>query len=520
MTTTTAAPVAADRPTGSRLRWATLAICCLASMLLGIDNSVLNYAVPSLVRDLDPSATQLLWIADVYGFAMGGLLLVMGDLGDRYGRKRLMTTGAVLFGAASLATAYAGSAPVLIASRAVLGVAGAMILPSTLSLVRAAFTDPRQRTTAVGISSGTAAASFALGPVVGGLAARPLLVGLGLPGQRAGDGGGRGGRDRGAAASPVRRGPVGWTGSACRCRWPACSGTVYAVKTAARSGPDDPAVWIAAAVGLSCAVVFLRRQRRLAEPLLDLRLFRNRAFSGAIGANLVAIFASSTLSLAFSLYLQVVRGWSPLTAGLALLPGPLSAVFAVPLCTLLVPRIGRARVVALGLALMAASTAAMGCIGVASGYATVLLPTLVVNGCGVILTFAVSSDTVLAGAPRDRAGAAAAIAESAQEIGGALGIALLGSLLAAGYRVALTLPTGLPAAAAHTARESVGGGVAVGGRLPGPAGTALADSARHAFVHGLHLTVLTGAALLAVGAVSALFTLRGVPAVIDGPPEP
>ncbi|MDI5964324.1 MFS transporter [Streptantibioticus silvisoli] len=522
MTTTPAPPV--DAPVtppgpgdpGGRLRWATLAVCGLASMLLGIDNSVLNYAIPSLVRDLDPSATQVLWIADIYGFAMGGLLLVMGNVGDRYGRKRLMMAGAVLFGAASLVTAYADSAATLIAARAVLGVAGAMILPSTLSLVRHAFTVPKERTLAIGISGGVAAASFALGPVVGGflldrfwwgsvfLVNVPIMAVVLVSG---------------LVVLRESRSPL--PGRLDRISVPlsvaAMLGLIYAVKTLARSGVHDTSAWLAAGVGLLCGTVFLRRQTRLAEPLLDVRLFRNPAFSGAISSNVIGIFASTTLSLAFSLYLQVVRGWSPLLSGLALLPGPLSAAVAAPAAAVLIPRLGRARVVSLGLALMTVSSVALATLGVGTPYWPVILPGLVVNGTGIVLLFSVTSDTVLASVPRGRTGTAAGISESAQEVGGALGIAVLGSVLNAFYRGALTLPAGLPAGAARTARDSVTGGVQVGSRLPGRAGALLVNGAKHAFTHSMHVTLLTTAVLLAAGAVAALFTLRGVPAEIPDP---
>jgi DHA2 family multidrug resistance protein-like MFS transporter len=496
------------------MRWAALAICCLAAMLLGIDNSVLNYAIPSLAKDLDPSATQMLWIADIYGFAMGGLLLVMGNLGDRFGRKRLMLLGAGVFGLASLGTAYAQSAAELIAARAVLGMAGAMILPSTLSIVRNTFTEPKQRTTAIGISSAVGATGFALGPVLGGFLLDRFWWGsvflINVP----------------VMALVLLVGPPILTESRNpepgRLDWPSVPlsivgmlGVIYAIKTAARDGLHGQSVWLVGGVGLLCAAVFLYRQTRIAEPLLQIRLFRAPAFSGSIGANVVGIFASTVLSLAFSLYLQVVRGWSPLTAGLALLPGPLSAAVAAPVSAVLIPRIGRAKVVALGLGLMAASTAGFAAVGVHADYWTMLFPALVVNGSGIVLAFSVTSDTVLASVPKNRTGAAAAIAESAQEVGGALGIAILGSVLNACYRADLTLPAGLPSAAAHTARESVTGGVAVGSGLPGAAGRALVDAAEHAFVHSMHVTMLTGAVVIAAGAVAALFTLRGVPAVID-----
>ncbi len=511
MTTTPPVPAA-----GPGLRWVTLAICCLASMLLGIDNSVLNYAIPTLARDLNPSATQLLWIADVYGFAMGGLLLVMGNLGDRFGRKRLMLIGAAVFGVASLGTAYATSPGLLIAARALLGVAGAMIQPSTLSILRNTFTDPRRRTTAIGISSSVGAASFALGPVVGGLLLDRFWWGsvflINVPVMAVVLASGlvvlRESRNPAPGRLDWISVPLSVVGML---------GVIYAIKTGAREGAHDPWVWIAGGAGACCAAVFLRRQTRLTEPLLQIRLFRNPAFSGSVGANLAGIFASSTLSLAFSLYLQVVRGWSPLTAGLALLPGPLAAVVAAPLAAVLIPRIGRARVVALGLALMAVSMGALCAIGVDSDYPALLLPVLVANGAGVVFTFAVTADTVLASVPANRTGAAAAIAESAQELGGALGIAVLGSVLSACYRTAVTLPAGLPAPAARTAVESVAGGVAVGARLHGAAGAALVASAKHAYTHGMHVTVVCGAVLLAAGAVAARFTLRGVPAVIPDP---
>ncbi|PWI41278.1 MFS transporter [Streptomyces sp. ICBB 8177] len=502
---------------GARTRWATLAVCCVAGMLLGIDNSVLNYAIPSLVRALDPSATQLLWIADSYGFAMAGLMVLMGNLGDRFGRKRMLLLGATAFGAASLATAYAPGAATLIAARVLLGAAGAMILPSTLSLVRNAFTDPRERTMAIGISGGTGAASFALGPVVGGLLldhfwwgsvflinvpvmALVVLVGaVVLPESR----NSRPGRlDRLSVPLSV----VGLLG------------LIYAIKTLGVNGAHVTSAWIAGAVGLAALTVFVRRQTRLTEPLLDLRLFRNPAFGGAVGSTTVTMFASSTLSLAFSLYFQTVRGWSPLVASLALLPGPLSAVAAAPLAAVLVPRIGRARVVAIGLFLMAVSTAGLGTMTPHSDYWD-FLPVVVVNGCGIILTIAVTSDTVMAAAPRDRTGAAAAVSETAQELGGALGIAVLGSVLSAVYRDGLALPARLPASAAHLARESVSGGVQAGAALPGQAGRAFVAGAKLAFTHAVHVTTLAGAAVLLLGAVAALFTLRGVPAVIEDPED-
>ncbi|MEC3995672.1 MFS transporter [Actinacidiphila sp. DG2A-62] len=509
---------AATAAGGDPRRWAVLAVSCVAAALLGIDNSVLTYAVPSLSRQLNPSSTQLLWIVDVYGFVLGGLLIVAGALGDRIGGKKLLLTGVGGFGAASALTAYAPSPELLIAARALLGLAGATIMPSTLSLVRTAFTDPRERTTAIGVSGGVAAASFALGPVVGGLLLDhfwwgsvflinvPLMAAILVAG---------------ALVLPESRSahprPLDWASVPLSIT--GMFGVIYAIKTAARDGVDEPAVWIAAAVGALALAAFLRRQGRLAAPLLELRLFRNEAFSGTIGANVVTMLASTTLSLACSLYFQVVRGWSPLTAGLALLPGPLSAAFAAPLATLLVPRIGRARTVALGLLLMAVSTAGIGMLTAHTAYWR-MLPVLVVNGVGIIFTFAVTSDTILASAPRDRTGSAAAISETSMELGGALGIAILGSVLTAVYRGAVSLPRGLTGAQASVARESVAGGVDTAGRVGGPLGRRIADASREAYLHSFHVTTLIAAAVMLAGAAVALWTLRNVPAELPGDADP
>ena len=515
-------PIAAQNPR----RWAVLAICCVAAALLGIDNSVLTYAVPSLARQLDPSSTQLLWIVDVYGFVLGGLLIVAGNLGDRAGRKRLLLMGVAGFGAASALTAYASSPGMLIAARALLGVAGATIMPSTLSLVRSAFTDPKERTTAIGVSSGVAAASFALGPVVGGvlldhfwwgsvfLINVPLMALVLVAG---------------FFVLPESRNP-----SPGRLDWVSVPlsivgmlGIIYAIKTGARHGADDPSCWIGAAIGAVSLVAFLRRQTRLAEPLLELKLFRNPAFSGALASNVVTMFTASTLSLGCSLYFQDVRGWSPLTAGLALLPGPLSAAFAAPLSSVLITRIGRACTVALGLLLLAVSTAALGRVDQHTSY-WALLPILVVNGVGVIFTFAVTSDSILASVPRTRIGAAAAISETGMELGGALGIAVLGSVLGAVYRSGLHLPAGLTGGQTAAARESVSGGVQAGGLLPGATGRHVLAAARQAYVDSLHTTTLIAASIMLLGAFAALYALRNVPAVLeqhsgdvpDAAPEP
>ncbi|WP_188190831.1 MFS transporter [Nonomuraea sp. SYSU D8015] len=487
-------------------KWSCLAIACLATLLLSLDLTVLHLALPRLVTDLGASSTQLLWIGDMYGFALAGLLITMGNLGDRIGRKRLLLIGAAAFGAASVVTAYAPNPELLIAARALLGVAGATIMPSTLSIVRNVFTEPGERTAAIGIWSGMSAAGFAVGPVVGGLLLDHLwwgsvflinvpimllvLVGgvLVLPESRNPDAG------RLDLASVVL----------------SCAGVVsvvYAVKEAAHKGVEHADVIVAGVAGVVLLAVFAWRQTRLAEPLIDVRLFARRAFTASILTNLLAIFAMSAMMLMFAWYLQLVLGWSPLQAGLAQLPGGLSAAVGGVLAAKLIRHIGRNGVVALGLAMNAGSFLYYTTLGAELNYLT-LLPVMVIGGVGIGFTFTVNNDNVLATAPRERAGAAAAVSETAFELGGALGIAILGTVLNTVYRANLVLPAGVPG---ESATESIAGAVGTAAALPAEQAGALLRAAQMAFLEGVHLTSLVTAVLLALVAVLALVGLRGVP---------
>ncbi|MEV0751577.1 MFS transporter [Streptosporangium sp. NPDC050280] len=267
------------------------------------------------------------------------------------------------------------------------------------------------------------------------------------------------------------------------------------------------------AVGIATLTLFARRQTRLAEPLIDVRLFRRRAFSASVGANLIAIFGMSALSLIFAWYFQLVLGWSPLRAGLAGLPGGLSAAVGGVLAAGLIARWGRARVVALGLAMAAGAFACYSQVSLDTPYLYFLAP-MIVCGVGIGLTFAVTNDTVLASVPRERAGAAAAISETSFELGGALGIAVLGSVLTGVYRGDLRLPEGLPGEVAAPVAESLPTALEAAAAIPGRLGEAVAEAARLAFVAGVQVTAITAAVMIAVLAVVSLAGLRGVPDVI------
>ncbi|GAA1271716.1 MFS transporter [Planotetraspora silvatica] len=499
-------------------KWGTLVIACLAMLLLSIDLTVLHLAVPKLVVSLNPSATQLLWIADIYGFALAGLLVTMGNVGDRIGRKRLLLIGTVAFGVASAVTAYASGPGLLIAARALLGVAGATIMPSTLSLIRNVFTDPRQRTTAVGIWSSVSAIGFALGPIIGGalldhfwwgsvfLINLPVVALILVAG---------------AFVLPESRNPN--PGRIDLVSVPlsvvGVLGLVYALKEAAYHGVAEVSVVVSAAVGLAALVVFVRRQTKLAEPLIDVRLFRRRSFSASVGAELVAMFAMLAMSLVFAQYFQLVAGWTPLIAGLAGMPGGLAGGAGGALAGPLVQKIGRGPVVALGLVMVAIGFALFSRIGIEVSYPYILVA-MIIQGMGIGFTFAVTNDTLLATAPKERAGAAGAISETAHEIGGALGIAVLGSVLNSAYRNGLDLPSGVPAAADGQIRDTLGGAIEAAATLPRDLAAAVTDAAKQAFVDGIQVTVLTAAAILVCLAGATLFALRGVPKVIPEHEEP
>jgi DHA2 family multidrug resistance protein-like MFS transporter len=491
-----------------------LAIACAAVVLLTVDLTVMHLAIPKLISDLDPSATEILWIADIYGFVLAGLLITMGSIGDRIGRKKLLLIGTVGFAAASLLTAYAPNAETLLVARTLLGVAGATIMPSTLSILRNVFTDPKERTAAIGLWSGMSASGFVLGPIVGGVLLNhfwwgsvfliniPILLVLFIAA---------------LLVLPESRNPRPG-----RLDWPSVVlstggviALVYAVKEAAHGGVDQPMVWVTALLGAAALAVFVMRQTKLTHPLIDVRLFRRAAFTGAVLANLFAMFAMVAQSLIFAQYFQLVLGWSPLKAGLAGLPGAAaSAVGGGALAAPLISAIGRAKTVGLGLGLGSIGLALYTTAGMESNY-LMLVVAMVPVGVGFGMAFAVTGDTVLATVPKERAGSGAAISETAMEVGGALGIAVLGSALNSAYTSGLDVPDGVPASVVPAIEDSIASAAQVAASLPGELGAQVLEAARHAFVDAFHLSALVAAGVMASVAVVSLVTLRGVPKVIE-----
>ncbi len=494
----------------------TLAVCVLAQLLIAIDLTVLHLVLPSLSEEMHPSTTEMLWIADAYGFALAGLLITMGNIGDRVGRKKLLLIGASLFGVASVVTAYAPTAELLIVSRALLGVAAATLMPSTLSIVRNVFTG-KERAAALGISSGLTILGFGMGPLVGGflldhfwwgsvfLVNVPVVIIMVIAG---------------ALILPESKNPAPG-----RIDVPSVLlsvagmvGVVYTIKEVAYKGWGHWDVAVAAVLGLGCLLTFILRQPRLAEPLMDLKLFTQRAFSATVGTTVLAMFAQLAVSVMFAQYMQLVLGWSPLKSGLAGLPGMGGAVLGGVLAPLAIKLIGRAGAIATGCALSALGFTLYSRIGVTVEYSDLLLA-MITFGIGLAFILAVATDTVLGVVPKARAGAASAISETATELGGALGIAILGSALGALYRNELVVPAGVPAEAAEPIRDTLGGAVQVAAQLPPEQGAVVLNSAKEAFVDGLQLTMLCSAGLMALLAISALFSLRGVPKVLEDPED-
>ncbi|MEU5437081.1 MFS transporter [Streptomyces sp. NPDC020719] len=486
-------------------RWLALAVLVLAVLLVAVDATVLGLATPFLSEDLKPSGPQLLWIGDVYSFVIAGLLVSMGSLGDRIGRKRLLLCGAVAFGAVSVLNAYASSPEMMIAARALLGVAGATLMPSTLALIRNIFHDPRERSLAVGIWGAAASAGAAVGPVVGGfllenfwwgsvfLINLPVMAVLVLVGVK---------------LLPESRdpNPGPWDLVSVLLSLVGMVSIVYAVKEAAVNGVRWDILGVAA-VGVLALAWFVRRQLTLESPLLDMRLFHHRGFSGAVLADLLTILGLSGLVFFLSQFLQLVQVRSPLEAGLIELPAAVGAVGAGLAAGYVARRASVRSAVAGGLVAVGAALAACMAISADTGVVALGLA-LFVGGLGAGLAFTVTADVILSSVPKEQAGAASAVSETAYELGAALGIALLGSVVTGIYR-GFTVPEALPAGVSEASHDSLGGAVEAAAKLPPEQATPLLSAARDAFTDGFQTAAAVGSAVLFATAVVAWFLLRG-----------
>lgn len=474
-----------------------------------MDLTVLNLAVPHLSADLKPSSSQLLWIVDIYGFLIAGALITMGTLGDHIGRRRLLLIGAAAFGMASVLAAFSTSAEVLIAARAVLGLAAATLAPSTLSLIRNMFLDPQERTVAVGVWIASFSAGGAIGPLLGGallanfwwgsvfllnVPVMVLLLGVGpvlLPEFR--DPHARRFDLVSAALSLI-----------------ALLAVIYGIKRIAEAGTASFPI-CAIAAGLTLGGLFVRRQLRLDDPLIDLRLFRSPAFSASLAVNVLGFFVSFGTFLFIAQYLQLVLGMGPLEAGLWTAPSGAGFIVGSQVAPVIVRRFRPAYVMAAGLMLAAIGFAVLTQVDGSSGLAA-LVTGYVVLSLGLAPVFTLATDLIIGTAPPERAGAASAIAETSSELGGALGIAILGSIVTAIYRSAMAsaVPAGVPHTVAEAARNTLGGALAAAQQMPGETGAALLAIANNAFARAFEITVEICGAVAVTGAMLAAILLRGV----------
>jgi DHA2 family multidrug resistance protein-like MFS transporter len=484
-----------------RREWTALGVLMLPLLLVSMDVSVLYFAIPAISADLEPTGTQQLWIFDIYGFVLAGLLMTMGSLGDRIGRRRLLLVGAAAFGTASLVAAYANSAEMLIAARAVLGIGGATLMPSTMALVRTMFTDPAQRTKAIGVWSGVMTGGIALGSVMSGVLVEHFWWGsvflVNLP----------------AMALLLLLGPVLLPESrnpepgrfdllSVPLSMAAVLPVIYGLKEIAAEGWNVLYV-VSVTVGLLFAALFFQRQRTATSPLISPALFRGHGFTPAVVLNLVSAFGMMGSAYFTTQYLQSVLDKSALEAALWSLLPSLPIGLAAPVAAGLVRRgAARAHVVAGGFAVAATGYLMLALTD--SDDLGLLLAACATLACGIVGVMSQLTDLALSAAPVERAGAASSLMETGTEFGGALSMAALGSVGTAVYR------HDMPDSAPEPARETLGGALAVAEQLPGRAGETLATAAREAFTGGMQAAAAVGAVLLAGAAVLASVTLRRI----------
>ncbi|KXP12377.1 MFS transporter [Tsukamurella pulmonis] len=503
--TTTLTTTTASSARATVRDWGALAVLMLPVLLVSIDGTVLGFALPSIAATLAPTAAEQLWIIDVYPLVLAGLLVSMGSLGDRWGRRRLLLLGATGFAAMSVVAAYAPTAAALIAARAGLGFFGAMLMPSTLSLLRNIFTDPQQRRLAIAVWASCFAGGAALGPIVGGfllehywwgsvfLMAVPVLIPLLIlapifvPESR--------------DPNPGRIDPVSIVLSLL-----ALTPIVYAVKTLAKGG--DPAVVAGAlAVGVTATVLFLRRQLQRPDPMLDVRLFADRRFSGAVAVNLLSVFSLVGFMFFVSQHLQLVVGMSPMDAGWALVPGLITMMVAGLYVVRVVRWVAPSTVVVGGMLVAAAAYAVVTAFASPESTLAVLVA-FAMLGVGIGAAETLSNDLIVSSVPAEKAGAASAVSETAYELGSVLGTAVLGSILAGAYAAKLALPAGLSGAQAEAASETLAGAHHIATELPAESADALIRAAGQAFDAGVSVTSAIGVVLMLSAAWIAHRTLR------------
>jgi EmrB/QacA subfamily drug resistance transporter len=498
-----------------RRRWSILAVLVISVFLVVVDNTIVNVALPTLSRELGATTSQLQWIVDAYALVFAGLLLAFGSLGDRYGRKGALQVGLVLFALTSIWAAFSGTAEGLIAARAAMGIGAALVFPATLAILTNVFTDPTERAKAIGIWSAVTGLAVALGPVTGGwllehfwwgsifLVNLPIVVvalvlgAVLVPTTRDPDAG--------------RLDPVGLVSSIA-----AIALLVLTVIEAPHRGWTSLAT-VAGFVGAAALLVaFIQWERRRRDPMLDVTVFRNARFSAASFAVAVAFFGLFGFIFLITQYFQFVRGYSTLSAGVHTLPFAIAAGVAAPLAARLALRVGSTRVVAGGLASMSIGFAWASTLDADSSYWAVIVPQMILIAGGLTMTTAPSTEAILGSLPKEKAGVGSAVNDTTRELGGTLGVAVVGSVFSSLYGPRLVerlsgLP--IPDAALEAARDSVQGAAIIAERAPAQGRELILDATRQSFLDGLSAGVRVAAVATALGALAAwrFLPARAVP---------
>jgi EmrB/QacA subfamily drug resistance transporter len=510
-------------PRAGSTRWATLAVLCVSLLIVSLDNTVLNVALPTLVRDLHASSSGLQWVMDAYAVVFAGLLLVQGSLGDRFGRKWVFLAGLVVFAVGSAASAFSHTTGMLVGARAFMGIGAAAIMPSTLSILTNVFVDARERARAIGIWSGTTGLGLAIGPIVGGwllthfwwgsvflvnvpIAALGFVAAVWLvPNSR---------QDTTSPPDPL--GASLSIGGMVLLLW--------GIIEAPNRSWTSPYVLAAIAGGLAVLASFVHWEHRTAHPMLELAFFRSRRFSVAMVAMALVIFSLMGSLFLLTQYLQFALGYSPLQAGVRIMPIAGILLVAAPLSSVLAERLGTRVVVTVGMGLIAGGLFALARTSVHGTYATAF-PGFALLGLGTGLAFAPSTESIMGSLPPDRAGVGSATNSAGLQIGGALGIGVLGSLLATRYQshlVPLLAKASAPHSVAVLVLGSLGGAQAVAQHVGGAVGAALRTAAVGAFVSGLDLAMVVGGAVVAAATVVVAVALPARGGAVAGAagPEP
>lgn len=487
-------------------RWIALAVLCLSLLLSVVDNTIVNVALPTLNQDLGAGTTELQWIVDAYTLVFSALLLTMGHVGDRFGRRRALQLGLLIFAGTSAFAALSTTSGQLIGARALMGIGAALIFPATLAIIVHVFTDPKERAAAIGIWTAMVGVAVAIGPITGGLLLEHFwwgsifmvnipvaLIAIAL----------------GAVFLPESRdpgvGPMDYRGLVL-----SAAGVgliIWGIIEAPGWGWTSPAILGTLVIGLALLLTFAWVERRLPHPMLDVRLFTNARFTAASLSITTAFFALFGFIFLITQFLQLVQGYSPLEAGIRTLPFAIATGIMSPVAIVLMHRFGSKAIVTLGLLVMALGFLIASMTKVDTPYLGIVLASMVLIAAGLGLATSPATESIMGALPPEQAGAGAAVNDTTREFGGTLGVAVVGSVFLSVYGSRIGdayRGLGLPPQFESIVRESMGGGLAVASQIPGDPGSQLAEMVKQAFIDGLSRGSIVAAAVVFAGALLAL----------------